>query len=179
MFYHKETNTYIDPLRDIGFTLGSNQYPAGWLNVSSKKDKEDIGLVDVVTEGSWGDENYFFNYEQLTGNIRHLFSVPKPQEMIDLVVKSQIETLLTKVRSDRELLLNRLSGIAVAAYITDDTKIISAYKKIRQSLLDITKDLPETIDGVKATIVERYKAIVVTAITEAPSLESAFNSLDL
>lgn len=179
MFYHKETNTYIDPSRDTGFTLNGMQYPAGWLNISSKRDKEAAGIIDVVTVGEFADERYNFNYEELNGNIRRRYSVPKPSEMIDAHVKNEIATLLNKVRSDRELILNRLSGIAVAAYFTGDESVLSVYKNVRQSLLDITKDLPTTIDGVKATIVERYRSIVIVAITQAPTLETAFNSLDL
>lgn len=179
MFYHKETNTYIDPSRDTGFTLNGMQYPAGWLNISSKQDKEAAGIVDVVTVGELADERYNFNYEELNGNIRRLYSVPKPQGMIDDSVKNEINFLLIKVRTDRELILNRLSGIAVAAYVSGDESILNAYKNVRQSLLDITKDLPTTLDGVKATIVERYRSIVIDAITHAPTLENAFNSLDL
>ena len=72
-----------------------------------------------------------------------------------------------------------LAGVAITATILNETDVINAYKIARQSLLDITKDLPSDIEGIKLTLVQRYQDIVVTAITSAPSLEKAFSAIDL
>ena len=179
MFYHPKTNKYYSPLQDIGFTIEDNQYPAGWLNISSLQDKLDIGLLEVITEGEYKDPRYFFNTEEMVGNIRKIVSTPKSQEMVDAVKKAEIDVLLTKVREARKDTLNILAGVAITATILNETDVINAYKIARQSLLDITKDLPSDIEGIKLTLVQRYQDIVVTAITSAPSLEKAFSAIDL
>ena len=179
MFYHPQTNQYISEFRDNGFTLGENQYPAGWLNISTPQDKEAAGLLEVITEGEYKDDKYFYNTEELVGNIRRIVNTPKSQEQINQVNQQEIQTFLTKVRDARELILNRLAGIAISAFLTNDTVLTTAYITARQSLLDITKDLPSDLDGIKATVIARYQYLAITAITSAPSLEIAFNSLDL
>jgi hypothetical protein len=179
MFYHPKTNKYYSPFQDGGFTIDGNQYPPGWLNISSLQDKLGAGLLEVITEGEYKDDRFFFNTEELVGNIRRIISTPKPQEMVDAVKKAEIDSLLAKVREARKDTLNILAGVAISATILNETDVINAYKIARQSLLDITKDLPSDIEGIKLTLVQRYQDIVFTAITSAPSLEKAFSAIDL
>jgi hypothetical protein len=179
MFYHPQTNQYISEYRDSGFTLGENQYPAGWLNVSTPQDKEAAGLLEVITEGEYKDDKYFYNTEELVGNIRRIVNIPKTSEQINQANQQEIADFLAKVREARELILNRLAGIAISAFLTNNTVLTSAYITARQSLLDITKDIPADLEGIKATVIARYQYLAFTAVTSAPALEIAFNSLDL
>lgn len=86
---------------------------------------------------------------------------------------------LTRLRAVREQILNRMAGIALAAQLTGDTTVTAAYVAARQSLLDITKTLPSDLAGTRATVLQRYQAIVVSLNATAPALVSAFAGVDL
>ena len=92
--------------------------------------------------------------------------VPDPQ--VILTAKT------TQLRTVREGILNRLSGIALAAQLTGDTATTAAYITVRQGLLDITENLPldETIDGV---VMYRYAALVGAC---TPQMVTAFAQVD-
>lgn len=79
-----------------------------------------------------------------------------------------------QLRAAREGILNRLSGIALAAQLTGDTATTSAYITVRQGLLDITENLPSdaTIDGV---VMYRYAALVGSC---TPQMVAAFAQVD-
>lgn len=79
-----------------------------------------------------------------------------------------------QLRAAREGILNRLSGIALAAQLTGDTATTSAYIVVRQGLLDITENLPadETIDGV---VMYRYASLVGAC---TPQMVTAFAQVD-
>ena len=89
------------------------------------------------------------------------------QHAILTIKKAQLRTV-------REGLLNRLSGIALAAQLTGDTVTTSAYLVVRQGLLDITENLPadETIDGV---VMYRYASLVGAC---TPQMVTAFGQVD-
>lgn len=79
-----------------------------------------------------------------------------------------------QVRTVREGILNRLSGIALAAQLTGDTATTSAYVAVRQGLLDITTGLPSdaTFDAV---VMQRYGALVAAC---TPKMVTAFAQVD-
>lgn len=93
-------------------------------------------------------------------------SQPDPQTIL-IIKKAQLRTV-------REGILNRLSGIALAAQLTGDTATTAAYITVRQGLLDITENLPadETIDGV---VMYRYAALVGAC---TPQMVTAFAQVD-
>lgn len=81
---------------------------------------------------------------------------------------------LVQVRAAREVILNRLAGIALAAQLTGDTDTTAAYVAVRQGLLQITDDLP--MDGTdEAVVMTRYGALVAIC---APAMVSAFAQVD-
>ena len=92
--------------------------------------------------------------------------VPSAQEIL-YAKKAQLRTV-------REGILNRLSGIALAAQLTGDTATTAAYIVVRQGLLDITENLPadETIDGV---VMYRYAGLVASC---TPQMVTAFAQVD-
>lgn len=100
------------------------------------------------------------------------------QEATELAPKPSAQSILdakkTQLRTVREGILNRLSGIALAAQLTGDTATTSAYITVRQGLLDITENLPadETIDGV---VMYRYAALVSSC---TPQMVTAFAQVD-
>lgn len=88
--------------------------------------------------------------------------------------QGMIATKKAQLRAVREGILNRLSGIALAAQLTGDTVTTSAYIVVRQGLLDITENLPtdETIDGV---VMYRYASLVGAC---TPQMVTAFAQVD-
>ena len=80
MFYNPENNTYIQ--LDTPFTIGDVQYDKTWLRTSSLKDKNDLGLQEVITIGEWKDNKYFFNSEEFVGIERRLTSIPRELKQI-------------------------------------------------------------------------------------------------
>lgn len=79
-----------------------------------------------------------------------------------------------QLRAAREVILNRLSGIALAAQLTGDTSTTAAYVTVRQGLLDITANLPQdaTVD---ALVMGRYAALVGQC---TPAMINAFAQVD-
>lgn len=90
-----------------------------------------------------------------------------------------IDAKLARLRTVREEILNRLGGIAGRADRKGDKATADACDVATQSLLDITKDLPAELAEIELTVFARYKALVGTAATAAPSLVSAFVGVDL
>ncbi len=97
---------------------------------------------------------------------------PEPAPAIDM--QSILTVKKAKLRTVREGILNRLSGIALAAQLTGDTATTAAYITVRQGLLDITENLPadETIDGV---VMYRYASLVGAC---TPQMVTAFAQVD-
>lgn len=101
-----------------------------------------------------------------------LVHAPDPAPTVDPQVI--LAAKKTQLRNVREGILNRLSGIAIAAQLTGDTATTAAYITVRQGLLDITENLPadETIDGV---VMYRYAALVGSC---TPQMVTAFAQVD-
>lgn len=87
---------------------------------------------------------------------------------------------LAKFRADRELFLNRLAGIGVAAQFNGMTAVVSSVVSVRQALLDLTTypSVVEatTIDDLKIAMQVRYTTIVTSA---DPALYVAFKKVDV
>lgn len=79
-----------------------------------------------------------------------------------------------QLRKAREVILNRLSGIAIAAQLTGDTATTAAYITVRQGLLDITASLPQDAT-VGAVVMGRYAALVAQC---TPAMINAFAQVD-
>ncbi len=82
------------------------------------------------------------------------------------------------VRATREVVLNRLTGIAQAAYFLGRTDTVQAYLIARQGLLDLTKDLPNDPDSAETIMVDRYLGIRDVVARTSPDLITAFAGLD-
>jgi len=79
---------------------------------------------------------------------------------------------LNQIRIAREVILNRLAGIALAANLGGDTATAQAYLAVRTGLLNITKDLPADIE---TAISSRYDALRAQC---TPQMVSAFAQVD-
>lgn len=90
-----------------------------------------------------------------------------------------IAVRLVQVREVREKILNRLGGIAGRADRGGDAVLVGACDTAAVALLDITVNLPATLAEVEAEVTNRYGVIALAAINTAPSLASAFASIDL
>lgn len=176
MFYHPETDTYIR--EGAGFSLNGVDYPPVWLNLSSPEDKEALGLVEVVVIGERANERTHFITEELVGAEKRIINTPKPDEMLEALDSTEREVELTRMRTLREQILDRLSGIAGRASRKGNIELSTACDNASEALLDITNDLPTDCAGTKAAIEQRYKLLAYAAISAAPSLESAFAQID-
>lgn len=82
------------------------------------------------------------------------------QTLVASSKSAAIESKLARLREARDIILNRLAGIATAAVIDGDTATMDGYKRARRGLLDITASLPDAPDAVDALIATRYAAIL-------------------
>lgn len=89
-----------------------------------------------------------------------------------------IEAKQQAVRAVREQVLDRLAGIAGRASRKGDTNLANACDTASEALLDITSDLPDTLEAVEVELFNRYQTIALTAIAAAPSLATAFDQVD-
>jgi hypothetical protein len=176
MFYHPDTQTYVR--EGAAFTLDGVQFPANFLNLSTPEEKIAHGLVEVITVGERADERTHFVSEELVGAERRIINTPKPPEMLAALDAADRAAELTRVRALREQVLDRLAGIAGRASRKGDTTLASACDSASEALLDITTDLPADSNGTKLAIALRYMALRDAAITEAPTLETAFAKVD-
>lgn len=88
---------------------------------------------------------------------------------------------LAEVRATRELILNRLAGIGMAAVIGGDNSTAGAIAQIRQQLLDITQVPPvvaamaaESLAALEEAVKARYKEIAGAAPI---AIRTAFNQV--
>lgn len=104
-------------------------------------------------------------------------SMPPPITFAD-----QAAPFMVGVRATRELILNRLPGMWMAAQAAGDTTTSTAIVNARQVLLDITKhpavlaaEAAEDFTALRVAVKAAYKSIT----TAAPeSVRSAFNMVD-
>jgi len=89
--------------------------------------------------------------------------------------KAEVDAKLTQVRVVREAMLNRITGIALAAQLTGDTATVDGFKTARQALLDITTGCPTDPALVDGFILNKYSAIVAGL---PQTLINAFSGVD-
>lgn len=87
-----------------------------------------------------------------------------------------LEGMKEVVRTARESILNRLSGIAFTAQLSGDTATTQAFIAVRQGLLDITKNLPDNPELFTTEVTNRYRALVALCTS---SMVKAFAEIDL
>ena len=75
MFYRKQSDQYI--LEGMPFVIDGTQYSQNWLNLSTPKDKETLGLVDVVVTGEAKNPVYYWTGETLDGAVKTLTATAK------------------------------------------------------------------------------------------------------
>jgi hypothetical protein len=104
---------------------------------------------------------------------RLVISAPPPAPY-----EPQRDAYLLTVRTTREAILNRLTGIGLAALLANDTQVASAVSAARVQLLDITTDsrviAATDIDGLKGAVLAAYHDIVQSV---PASLKNAFNGV--
>lgn len=170
-YYHPATNRYFT--RGDAFMLDNTSHPPQkWSDLDAIAT---LGLVPVVDVGTPEDSRYFVNTEELVGAERRVISTPKDPAIISADRASDVEAKKAAIRVVREGYLNRLSGIALAAFLSGDTATTEAYLLVRQGLRDITENLPEDPELVDALVMQRYLALVAVC---TPDLITAFSTLD-
>lgn len=105
MFYHKESNTYIQ--LDVGFTVNGITYPDSWLRNASMEARLAIGLEEVITNGVREDERYYFVSEVVNGAVKTIVNTPKPIEMINQMKQEQILNQIDQL--EKESMLPRIT----------------------------------------------------------------------
>ncbi len=117
--------------------------------------------------------------------IGHTFAFVKGRLVIAAPASTPFSELsapyLAEVRATRELILNRLAGIGMAAVIAGDSGTAGAIAQIRQQLLDITQAPPvtaamesEDLPALEEAVKLRYKEI---AAAVPLSVRTAFNQV--
>lgn len=108
-----------------------------------------------------------------------LEDMPEPVPVAPVDPAIAVEAKLAQLRAVRELILNRLGGIAGRSQRKEDSATAAACDVAAQALLDITKGLPCDLESIELTVLGRYQALVAIAIGAAPGLVSAFAGVDL
>lgn len=105
-----------------------------------------------------------------------VITAPAPIPFADLAV-----SYMAEVRATRELILNRLAGIGMAAVIAGDAGTASSIAQIRQQLLDITQVQPveaamvaQDLAALEQAVKARYKEIAGAAPV---AIRTAFNQV--
>ena len=84
-----------------------------------------------------------------------------------------------KYRADREAMLNRLTGIGLAALIAGDTTKTTALATLRQGLLDLPSSpavaAATTLDALKLTMKQQYSMLIAVL---PPALKIDFARVD-
>lgn len=82
---------------------------------------------------------------------------------------------LAQVRTLREAMLNRMTGIALVAQLNGDMATVDGFKTARQGLLDITTGCPSDPTQVDAFLQAKYAAILAAL---PATLVKAFAGVD-
>lgn len=95
----------------------------------------------------------------------------------------QAAQFMGDMRATRELILNRLTGIGVAAVIDGDAGTSGVVSRVRQQLLDITEApavvaamMAENLGALEDAVAARYKEIAAAA---PPAIRSVFNQISV
>lgn len=172
MFYHKETDTYIEPGK--GFVLNDTQYLSNWLSLASEQDKLDIGLTEVVTVGKLEPEETHYVSIQYVNGEKRITCVPKPEELLKDMQTHTLKNAFEGFDRIREVVLDRLTGIAGRANWKGDKELSDLCYRTQEAVLLLKKDLPvftkEAVDELKS----RYETLKKDTATANAILESVF-----
>ena len=144
MFY-KAPDQYINEGQP--FTIDGTQYPSNWLNLSSAEDKAALGLVEVTTVGTRGDDRYEWVSETLEGAVRTIVNTPKDPEMVKATKNAAVLAEITALeqsqlmpRATREFMLMFMEANAPAEVLAVNPgyKAVKAFDKV---LTDKRKEL--------------------------------------
>ena len=135
MFYSTTTNTYIN--EGHPFSIGDIQYPANWLNLSSASDKEQAGLVEVVTVGERADDRYNWVSETLSGNIRTITNIPKDPDMIAQIESNAAQAEITRLET--QSLLPRLLRAYLLTVMDANSEEYKKVKEIEDQIVVLRK----------------------------------------
>ena len=105
-----------------------------------KLEKNDVNKTWILVEDLSTIEKFEFSKE----DFRNISPPPIPEYISDF--PNTVPQILSEVRSSREIVLNRLAGIALFALASDDSATVNACAVARNSLLDITT-LPSVVNS--------------------------------
>lgn len=86
---------------DVAFTHNDVQYPANWLRLSTKEEKDALGIEEVVHHPR-PDDKYFYVSQNEDGTWN---AIPKPQEVLDQIRRDEIISQIEQL--ERDAMLNR------------------------------------------------------------------------
>lgn len=115
MFYKAESKQYIT--EGTAFTVDGVQYPSNWLNLATAEDKAALGLVEVTTAGTPGNDQYFWVSESLVDGVRTYTNTPKELAPVQETALSKIKQAAFSALSGSDWMVSRESegGTAMAA----------------------------------------------------------------
>lgn len=125
--------------------------------------------ADYEAAGSWPDDA-----REVSAEEEAALRTPPTPTFAELSAQ-----YLASVRATREIILNRIAGVGMAALVSADMATAAAVTTARTALLNITTDaavLAATdLDGLEAAVLAIYKAIVAAA---PAGLVKAFDGVD-
>ena len=98
MFYHRQTNTYIN--EGTAFKIGEQQYPADWLNLASPEDKAQHGLEEVLTVGEQNLSDEFYSSIEYVDGKAVWQNVRKSDEQIAQLNRSKLIEAINRLEAE-------------------------------------------------------------------------------
>lgn len=133
-------------------------------------------IPDPIPPADYSEYRYF-RTEQDTAP--YVVFTPKPAEMLAAQDAAKIEEKKATVRDARELVINRLNGIASRNQRNNKNTVADACDVVIDQLLTITDNWPTNPDDVDALVLQRWQTAVAYLMDNAPEAVNAFNGLDL
>lgn len=122
---------------DVPFTHNGIQYPANWLRLSTKEEKDALGIVEVEVQ-SRPDDRFYWVSDNNDGTFTSI-----PKDLNDL--KS---TLITQVKSAAQSILSQTDWMVVRA-AESNTSLDSTIKTYRESVRAKSNDIETAINACK------------------------------
>lgn len=107
MFYISESKQYIT--EGTAFTVEGVQYPSNWLNLATAEDKAALGLVEVTTEGTPSNDQYFWVSESLVNGVRTYTNTPKELASVQETALGKIKQAAFSALSGSDWMVSRAS----------------------------------------------------------------------
>ena len=124
MFYNIKDNTYIQEGQD--FTIQGRTYPSQTLNQTTKEQKDDLGIMEVIIEGSHKNPKFYFNTEELSNGILKVISTARPLDSTKDSLVAEINQIAGSLLSQTDWQITKSfeTGVAVPEEITKYRKDI-------------------------------------------------------